>query len=164
VEKGVISTTGHFHSTCSYLGHCTNLCFWCDNNLEELLMLCFMLWASCFSFLLIKIYVYAWLYLLFINMILKFRLFSEKIETSESIMLRSLHLWRNANNAFFPAVVSLSMATAMLLLCNSKPRYLDDWTRSMVVPLYVNSGVALRRFSNTTTLVLLTLMTNSRST
>jgi len=80
-------------------------------------------------------------------------------------MLKSLHLRRNANSAFFPATVSLSMATTMpLVLCNSKPKYLNDWTRSMVVPLYVNSGAALRHFSNTTTLVLLTLMTNCRST
>jgi hypothetical protein len=35
---------------------------------------------------------------------------------------------------------------------------------SMVVPLYVNYGAALQHFSNTTTLVLLTLMTNYRST
>ncbi len=34
----------------------------------------------------------------------------------------------------------------------------------MVVLLYVNSGTTLRCFSNTTTLVLLTLMTNCRST
>ncbi len=63
------------------------------------------------------------------------------------------------------AVVSLSMAIAMpLVLCNFKPRSLNDWTCSMVVPLYVNSGAALQHFSNTTTLVLLTLMTNCRST
>ncbi len=80
-------------------------------------------------------------------------------------MLRSLHLRRNANNAFFPVAVSLSMATTMpLVICNFKPRYLNDWTRSMVVPLHVNSGAALRHFSNTSTLVLLTLMTNCRST
>ncbi len=80
-------------------------------------------------------------------------------------MFRSLHLQRNTNSAFFPAAISLAMATAMpLVLCNSRPRYLNDWTCSMVVPLYVNSGAALRCFSNTTTLVLLTLMTNCRST
>jgi len=85
--------------------------------------------------------------------------------TSGSVMLRSLHLWHNANSAFFPAVVSLSMATAMsLVLCNFKPKCLNDWTHSMVVPLYVNFGAALRHFSNTTTLVLLTLMTNCRWT
>ncbi len=37
-------------------------------------------------------------------------------------MLRSLHLRRNANSAFFPAAVSLAMAIAMpLVLCNSRP-------------------------------------------
>jgi hypothetical protein len=80
-------------------------------------------------------------------------------------MLKSLHLRRNANSAFFPTMVNLVMATAMpFVLCNSKPKYLNDWTRSMVVPLYVNSGATLRCFSNTTTLVLFTLMTNCRST
>ncbi len=80
-------------------------------------------------------------------------------------MLRSLHLRRNANSAFFPVAVNLAMATAMpFVLCNSKPKYLNDYTRSMVVPLYLNSGATLRCFSNTTTLVLLTLMTNCRST
>jgi hypothetical protein len=80
-------------------------------------------------------------------------------------MLRSLHLRHNANSAFFPVAVNLSMATAMpLVLCNFKPRYLNDWTCSMVVLLYENSSAALRHFSNTTTLVLLTLMTYCRST
>jgi hypothetical protein len=46
---------------------CTSLCISCDKNLEEFLMLCSMLWASCFSFLSIKIYVCTWLYLLFVN-------------------------------------------------------------------------------------------------
>ncbi len=47
--------------------HCTSLCLWCDKNLEEFLMLCSMLWASCFSFLSINIYVCTWLNLLFVN-------------------------------------------------------------------------------------------------
>jgi len=43
-------------------------------------MLCSMLWTSCFSFLLIKIYVCTWLNLLFVNMVLEFKLFDEKVE------------------------------------------------------------------------------------
>jgi hypothetical protein len=39
-----------------------------------------MLWASCFSFLSIKIYVCTWLDLLFVNMVLDLKLFGEKIE------------------------------------------------------------------------------------
>ncbi len=51
--------------------------------------------------------------------------------SSGSVMLKSLHLRRNANSAFFPAIVSLAMVIAMpLVLCNYKPRYLNDWTRS----------------------------------
>jgi hypothetical protein len=49
--------------------HCTNLCISCDKNLEEFLMLCFMLWASCCSFLSIKIYVYSWVDLLFVKIL-----------------------------------------------------------------------------------------------
>jgi hypothetical protein len=47
--------------------HCTSLCISCDKNLEEFLMLCSVLWASCFSFLSIKIYVCTWVDLLFVN-------------------------------------------------------------------------------------------------
>ncbi len=47
--------------------HYTSLCISCDKNLEEFLMLCFMLWTSCCSFLSIKIYVCTWVDLLFVN-------------------------------------------------------------------------------------------------
>jgi hypothetical protein len=43
------------------------LCISCDKNLEEFLMLCFVLWASCYSFLSIKFYVCTWVGLLFVN-------------------------------------------------------------------------------------------------
>jgi len=58
----------------------TSLCISYDKNFEEFLMLYFMLWASCFSFLSIRIYVCTWLDLLFVNMVLEFRLFDEKVE------------------------------------------------------------------------------------
>jgi hypothetical protein len=48
--------------------HYTSLYISCDKNFEEFLMLCFMLWTSCFSFLSINIYVYTWVDLLFVNM------------------------------------------------------------------------------------------------
>jgi hypothetical protein len=51
-------------------------------------MLCFVLWALCFNFLLIKIYVYTWVDLLFVNMVSIFWLFDEKIE--RDIELESL--------------------------------------------------------------------------
>jgi hypothetical protein len=44
------------------------LCISCDKNLEEFLMLCFVLWASCYNFLSIKLYVCTWIDLLFVNM------------------------------------------------------------------------------------------------
>jgi hypothetical protein len=47
--------------------HYTSLCISCDKNLVEFLMLCFVLWASCFSFLSIKFYVCTWIDLLFVN-------------------------------------------------------------------------------------------------
>ncbi len=49
-------------------------------SLEEFLMLCSMLWTSCFSFLSIKIYVCTWLDFLIVNMVSKLRLFDEKVE------------------------------------------------------------------------------------
>jgi hypothetical protein len=45
----------------------TNLCLSCDKNLEEFLMLCFVLWASCYNFLSIKFYVCIWVDLLFVH-------------------------------------------------------------------------------------------------
>jgi hypothetical protein len=50
-----------------YFFHCTSLCISCDKNLEEFLMLCFVLWASCYSFLSIKFYVCTWVDVLFVN-------------------------------------------------------------------------------------------------
>jgi hypothetical protein len=50
--------------------HCTSLCISCDKNLEEFLMLCFVLWASCYIFLSIKFYVCTWVDLLFVNMVM----------------------------------------------------------------------------------------------
>jgi hypothetical protein len=47
--------------------HYTSLCISCDKNLGEFLMLCFVLWALCCSFLSIKIYVCTWVDLLFVN-------------------------------------------------------------------------------------------------
>jgi hypothetical protein len=47
--------------------HYTSLCISCDKNLVELLMLCSVLWASCFSFFSIKFYVCTWVDLLFVN-------------------------------------------------------------------------------------------------
>ncbi len=47
--------------------HYTSLCISCDKNLEEFLMLCFVLWTSCCSFLSIKIYVCTWVDILFVN-------------------------------------------------------------------------------------------------
>jgi hypothetical protein len=47
--------------------HYTSLCISCDKNLEEFLMICFVLWASCCSFPSIKIYVCTWVDLLFVN-------------------------------------------------------------------------------------------------
>jgi hypothetical protein len=43
------------------------LCISCDKNLGEFLMLCFVLWALCCSFLSIKIYVCTWVDFLFVN-------------------------------------------------------------------------------------------------
>jgi hypothetical protein len=47
--------------------HYTSLCISCDNNLGKFLMLCFVLWALCCSFLSINIYVCTWVDLLFVN-------------------------------------------------------------------------------------------------
>jgi hypothetical protein len=47
--------------------HYTSLCISCDKNLGEFLMLCFVLWTLCCSFLSIKIYVCTWALLLFVN-------------------------------------------------------------------------------------------------
>ncbi len=47
--------------------HYTSLCISCDKNLGEFLMLCFVLWALCCTFLSIKIYVCTWVDLLFVN-------------------------------------------------------------------------------------------------
>ncbi len=47
--------------------HYTSLCISCDKNLGEFLMLCFVLWALCCSFLSIKVYVCTWVDLLFVN-------------------------------------------------------------------------------------------------
>jgi hypothetical protein len=47
--------------------HYTSLCISCDKNLGEVLMLCFVLWALCCSFLSINIYVCTWVDLLFVN-------------------------------------------------------------------------------------------------
>ncbi len=47
--------------------HYTSLCISCDNNLGEFLMLYFVLWALCCSFLSLKIYVCTWVDLLFVN-------------------------------------------------------------------------------------------------
>ncbi len=52
---------------CFSFPHYTSLCISCDKNLGEFLMLCFVLWALCRSFLSIKIYVYTWVDLLFVN-------------------------------------------------------------------------------------------------
>ncbi len=52
---------------CFSLLHYTSLCISCDKNLGEFLMMCFMLWALCCSFLSIKIYVCTWVDLLFVN-------------------------------------------------------------------------------------------------
>jgi hypothetical protein len=49
--------------------HCTSLCVSCHKNLEKLLILCFVLWGSCFSFLSIKFYVCTWVDFLFVNII-----------------------------------------------------------------------------------------------
>jgi len=58
--------------------HYTSLCISCDKNLEEFLMLCFVLWTSCYSFLSINIYVCTWIDLLFLNMVLELRLFCNR--------------------------------------------------------------------------------------
>ncbi len=47
--------------------HYTSLCISCDKNLGEFLMLCFVLWTLCCTFLSIKIYVCTWVDLLFVN-------------------------------------------------------------------------------------------------
>jgi hypothetical protein len=47
--------------------HYTSLCISRDKNLGEFLMLCFVLWVLCCSFLSIKIYVCTWVDLLFVN-------------------------------------------------------------------------------------------------
>ncbi len=47
--------------------HYTSLCIPRDKNLGEFLMLCFVLWVLCCSFLSIKIYVCTWVDLLFVN-------------------------------------------------------------------------------------------------
>jgi hypothetical protein len=47
--------------------HYTSLCIFRDKNLGELLMLCFVLWVLCCSFLSIKSYVCTWVDLLFVN-------------------------------------------------------------------------------------------------
>ncbi len=47
--------------------HYTSLCISCDKNLGEFLILCFVLWALCCTFLSIKIYVCTWVDLLFVN-------------------------------------------------------------------------------------------------
>jgi len=73
---------------CFYFLHYTSLCISCDKNLEELLMLCFVLWASCYSFLSIKFYVCTWIDLLFVVMVLKLKLFDSKVEKD----LKSLEL------------------------------------------------------------------------
>ncbi len=52
---------------CLSFFHYTSLCISCDKNLKEFLMLCFVLWASCYSFLSIKLYVCTWIDLLFVN-------------------------------------------------------------------------------------------------
>jgi hypothetical protein len=46
------------------------LCISCDKNLGEFLMLCFVLWTLCYSFLSINIYVCTWVDLLFFNTLL----------------------------------------------------------------------------------------------
>ncbi len=52
---------------CLSVLHYTSLCISCDKNLGEFLMLCFVLWALCYSFLSIKIYVCTWVNFLFVN-------------------------------------------------------------------------------------------------
>jgi hypothetical protein len=47
--------------------HYTSLCISCDKNLREFLMLCFVVWGLCCSFLSIKIYVCTWVDLQFVN-------------------------------------------------------------------------------------------------
>jgi hypothetical protein len=60
--------------------HYTSLCIACDKNLEEFLMLWFVLWALCYIFLSIKFYVCTWVDLLFVNMVSELKLFDEKVE------------------------------------------------------------------------------------
>ncbi len=68
---------------CSSFLHYTSLCISCDKNLGEFLMLCFVLWALCCTFLSIKIYVCTWVGFLFVNI-------------SLSTTVKQMPSWNNA--------------------------------------------------------------------
>jgi hypothetical protein len=80
--------------------HYTSLCISCDKNLEEFLMLCFVLWASCCSFLSIKIYVYTWVDLLFVNKDHKQTMMESCIVGTKSLFNQVLLPWWP--HAWFP--------------------------------------------------------------
>jgi hypothetical protein len=80
--------------------HYTSLCITCDKNLGEFLMLCFVLWALCCTFLSIKIYVCTWVDLLFVNNQGMFLCYA-RLECTDHMYFVCLFEWTMHSNSLY---------------------------------------------------------------